>query len=369
MLQDKGPTSSSHGICGWLAGLGIPFQLSYNPLWPMSRDRTRYYCGYRHLPANWRKSSSKKHIRDYVRDGSGFNKNGRKQIAMAKERTLKEGLEFFPLDIDYFDDSKILLIESKFGLAGSIVATRLLCTIYRQGYYMTWNDGEALALARRVGNGVTFEVINEIVNGLLKCDFFDQPMFEGFGILTSHGIQTRWKKIITDCNRKSRIKSDFNLLIEDQKSDFKPQKSEERTQSKVKEIKVEESKVQESITAEAYDIIPKILKYFSASTDPMGIIYSVTMDFVETTFHRGEFEKLKLAFDKYQEYKARSREQLHGIERWIGTKEKYYQDGYWTQTDWNDKNSKYEQQIAKRTSGSIVTQVGGTSYANNAGWG
>src|SRR5687767_6806578 len=115
---------------------------------------------------------------------------------MAKERTLKEGLDFFPLDIDYFDDSKILMIESKFGLAGSTVATRLLCAIYRQGYYLRWNDGEALVMARKVGNGMTWEIVNEIVKGLLGCDFFDGQMFEAYGILTSHGIQTRWQKII-----------------------------------------------------------------------------------------------------------------------------------------------------------------------------
>lgn len=304
---------------------------------------------------------------------------------MAKERTLKEGLEFFPLDVDYFEDSKILKIEASFGIAGSLVATRILCAIYRNGYYMKWDDDEALVIARKVGNNITWETVKEIVNGLMKCDFFSDAMFAKFGILTSKGIQERWNKIITDCNRKAKIKSDFNLLMQYQKSDLRieksdllPEKSEETQQSKVKESKVEESKANDCgqienddfkyvnpVPREAIDLTEKILDYFSASKDVMSPIYSKVENFIAMIFHRGEFDKLKTSFDKYRTYKARSQEQIHSIEKWMGSIDAYFKDGKWTETNWGLKLENYEQQSTKGIHGSTGAKVttDGSQYA------
>ena len=54
-------------------------------------------------------------------------------------RTFKKGLDYFPLDIDIFNDLKIRkLIKYQGGKAITVYAL-LLCNIYKSGYYMKWD--------------------------------------------------------------------------------------------------------------------------------------------------------------------------------------------------------------------------------------
>lgn len=107
-------------------------------------------------------------------------------------RPLKTGLSYFPLDVDFFNDDKIELISSEFGAKGEVIAIRLLCQIYRNGYFYQWGKDESLLFAKRVGNGVTGALVDEVVAGLVKRSFFDERVFNRFKILTSKGIQKRY---------------------------------------------------------------------------------------------------------------------------------------------------------------------------------
>lgn len=107
-------------------------------------------------------------------------------------RKTKQGLDYFPLDVDFFDDDKIELISSEFGPKGESITLRLLCKIYRNGYYYQWGKDESLLFAKRVGNSVTGALVDEVVQGLIKRSFFDKGVFDSFNILTSAGIQTRY---------------------------------------------------------------------------------------------------------------------------------------------------------------------------------
>lgn len=107
-------------------------------------------------------------------------------------RPFKTGLDYFPFDVDFFNDDKIELISSEFGAKGEVIAIRLLCQIYRNGYYYQWGKDESLLFAKRVGNGVTGALVDEVVAGLVKRSFFDERVFNQFKILTSRGIQRRY---------------------------------------------------------------------------------------------------------------------------------------------------------------------------------
>lgn len=144
-------------------------------------------------------------------------------------RVAKTGLSYIPVDIDIFDDPKLLRIEDQFGLKGGYITLRLLFWIYRDGYYTIWDDNTPYIFAKRVGNGVTGSLVNEVVGGLLKCSFFNEEMFKRFSILTSKGIQKRWLKIINDSNRTSIINPEHDLLNiepENQRSDNNEIKSD-----------------------------------------------------------------------------------------------------------------------------------------------
>src|SRR5688572_32635359 len=107
-------------------------------------------------------------------------------------RTIKAGLNYFPFDVDFFNDDKIELVSSEFGTKGEVIAIRLLCLIYRNGYYYSWGKDESLLFAKRVGNGLTGALVDEVVTGLVKRSFFNERVFNKFKILTSKGIQKRY---------------------------------------------------------------------------------------------------------------------------------------------------------------------------------
>ncbi|MFV0537079.1 MAG: DUF4373 domain-containing protein, partial [Dysgonomonas sp.] len=79
-------------------------------------------------------------------------------------RPTKQGLEYFPLDVDFFNDEKVEFVSARFGVKGEIISIRLLCKIYRNGYYTAWDEDESTLLAKRAGDGITPSLVREIVN-------------------------------------------------------------------------------------------------------------------------------------------------------------------------------------------------------------
>ena len=62
-------------------------------------------------------------------------------------RQQKAGLDYFPLDVNIFSDNKIRILKARYGVNGVSVYIYLLCEIYKNGYYMQWNDDLKFILA------------------------------------------------------------------------------------------------------------------------------------------------------------------------------------------------------------------------------
>ncbi len=109
-------------------------------------------------------------------------------------RPTNQSLNYFPLDCDFFDDDKIALTADEFGIAGELVAIKLLCRIYSTGgYFCEWNEESPALFSRRVMYGaVDTETICKIVGALINRGFFCKEAFAQFGILTSRGIVKRF---------------------------------------------------------------------------------------------------------------------------------------------------------------------------------
>ena len=161
-----------------------------------------------------------------------------------------QGIDYFPVNVDFFNDDKIELIESEFGIKGSNIALRLLCKIYHEGYYYQWGDDECLLFAKRVGDGIVPGLVKEVVQRLVKRSFFDEGLFNSFQILTSKGIQTRWleavrrrKEVVVDERFLLADVSEFkNVRIIGKNVDINDENADISEQSKVKESKVKERK-------------------------------------------------------------------------------------------------------------------------------
>lgn len=67
-------------------------------------------------------------------------------------RPLAENITFFPMNVDFFDDPKILRIEDKFGIKGSYIAIKIMMWIYRDGYYTKYTEDFPFIFAKRAEN-------------------------------------------------------------------------------------------------------------------------------------------------------------------------------------------------------------------------
>lgn len=126
---------------------------------------------------------------------------------MARPR--KKGLDYFPFDVDFFNDEKIVAIAGEFGVKGEIAAVKLLCAIYRNGYFIEWNEMLLMKLLHQLP-GLSSELISQIVMRLVKWGFFDKDLFDK-GIITSRNIQLRWVKLAQFVG-EDFINSEYNLI-------------------------------------------------------------------------------------------------------------------------------------------------------------
>ena len=116
-------------------------------------------------------------------------------------RPQKEGLDYFPLDVDIAEDKRVQFVVGKCGQEGFATIIHLLMAIYRNGYYLTWDELELYSTSQRINLPVN--TISEVVSHLLNYGFFDKEKFDLFGILTSHGIQTRYLRA---CEYRKKVK-------------------------------------------------------------------------------------------------------------------------------------------------------------------
>lgn len=119
-------------------------------------------------------------------------------------RPNKTGLDYFPLDVDFFADEKIAAISGEFGIKGDIVVIKLLCAVYRSGYFILWNEPMKYKMLRDLP-GISPELLDQIINRLVKWGFFDEALFNSVKVLTSQGIQKRFFAITRRRNTGAKL--------------------------------------------------------------------------------------------------------------------------------------------------------------------
>lgn len=130
---------------------------------------------------------------------------------------MRKGLLFFPLDVDFFSDEKLEFVSARFGAKGEVCTIRLLMRIYRDGYFIKWDEDAALMFSKSAGKDISPGLANGVVHELVKRGFFDKTLFNSFGVLTSHGIQVRY---LNGCKRKKKVEINRDFLLVDP-SEFK----------------------------------------------------------------------------------------------------------------------------------------------------
>jgi len=127
-------------------------------------------------------------------------------------RPRKKGLDYFPLDIDIFEDEKLFDLQNEYGPLGEAIYLRLVCLVYKHGYYYQFDNKEKLAamVVRSIGNRWTKDkkTVIEVIDYLAKINLFSSELMQR-SVLTSRGIQARY--LLATERRQSNI-VEYNLL-------------------------------------------------------------------------------------------------------------------------------------------------------------
>lgn len=186
-------------------------------------------------------------------------------------RPIKQGLDYYPLDVGFLQDVKIRRIMRACGIQSIPVLISLLANIYRNdGYFLRWSPDMSFLIADELG--VSEGAVTATVDKAVQVDFFNANMYECYGVLTSEGIQSRFFEA---ASRRREVRYDARFLLINVNVyknlvnvDNNPVNVDDNPQSKVKESKGKESKEEgEERTSAAAD---EIMGYYSSNIHPVS---------------------------------------------------------------------------------------------------
>ena len=186
-------------------------------------------------------------------------------------RPIKQGLDYYPLDVGFLQDVKIRRIIRACGIQSIPVLISLLANIYRNdGYFLRWSPDMSFLIADELG--VSEGAVTATVDKAVQVDFFNANMYECYGVLTSEGIQSRFFEA---ASRRREVRYDARFLLINVNVyknlvnvDNNPVNVDDNPQSKVKESKVKERKEErEERTSAAAD---EIMGYYSSNIHPVS---------------------------------------------------------------------------------------------------
>lgn len=125
------------------------------------------------------------------------------------------GIMYFPLNVNFFEDKPIELIEAKYGLEGIAAVMKLLCKLHKEsGYYLKWDEEQCMLFSHKAG--MKEECMKEIIRILVEKGFFDQASYETKFVLTSINIQRLW---LEATKRRKRDLTAQPYLLDELKTD------------------------------------------------------------------------------------------------------------------------------------------------------
>lgn len=155
-------------------------------------------------------------------------------------RPIKKGLDYFPLDVDFFEDKKIRALKGKYGLDGVMVYLYAICQIYKEGYYAYLDEDFILCMSDdlSITEYSTRQILKYLFSRSLLCEIKDSTLAKPVTIITAASIQRRFQEAKKGAKRdvvveakywilkKSETLSFIKVYPNENKSEKNPDKSE-----------------------------------------------------------------------------------------------------------------------------------------------
>jgi len=175
-------------------------------------------------------------------------------------RPKQDGLLYFSFDTDFFyADKRIKRVKARLGNNGLLFYIYLLTEIYRNGYYIRWDEesiDNAIDDLNLTEGFIEQAMICLTARELItKIEITDSRQFKT-AVITSPGIQKRYQEAVKGRKRQIEVDAEIWLLKEEETASCikvthnvgfseKNQNKSEKNQSKSEKNSIKESKVKE----------------------------------------------------------------------------------------------------------------------------
>mgnify|MGYP000142081514 CR=1 FL=1 len=151
-----------------------------------------------------------------------------------------DGINYFPVGVNFMEENAMEVIEVKYGIKGSAIVLKLMCKIYKEGYYIRWDEEQCLIFANKAGREVQAEEVKGIIKILFIKGILDENSYRENRILTSESIQKVWLEATK--RRKRELSELPYLMVRPEKESGKPDNASTQQEIErpkpLKEVKV-----------------------------------------------------------------------------------------------------------------------------------
>ena len=131
-----------------------------------------------------------------------------------------DGINYFPIGVNFMEENAMEVIEAKYGIKGPAIVLKLLCRIYKEGYFIRWDEEQCLIFANKAGREVQAGEVQGIIEILFIKGILDRSSYQENGILTSESIQKVWLEATK--RRKRELSELPYLMVRPEKESGKP---------------------------------------------------------------------------------------------------------------------------------------------------
>ena len=162
-----------------------------------------------------------------------------------------DGINYFPIGVNFMEENAMEVIEAKYGIKGPAIVLKLLCKIYKEGYFIRWDEEQCLIFANKAGREVQAAEVQGIIEILFIKGILDRNSYLENGILTSESIQKVWLEATK--RRKRELSELPYLMVRPEKESGKPDNAS--TQQEIERPKpLKEGKVAVSTGDVVHDV-------------------------------------------------------------------------------------------------------------------
>ncbi|EXY16549.1 DUF4373 domain-containing protein, partial [Bacteroides fragilis] len=142
--------------------------------------------------------------------------------------------------VNFMEENAMEVIEAKYGIKGSAIVLKLLCKIYKEGYFIRWDEEQCLIFANKAGREVQAAEVQGIIEILFIKGIMDKNSYLENGILTSENIQKVWMEATK--RRKRELSELPYLMVKTEKENDKPEKESGKPDNASTQQEVEQPK-------------------------------------------------------------------------------------------------------------------------------